>query len=75
LASEDKSFGSKQWVIGHYAGQVTQEEANQRALNACTNSLQIAKDQKVGGQPLYNFGEKNVSCINFKIKVLAYLQI
>lgn len=71
LASEDKTFGSKQWVIGHFSGSVTQEEANQRAMNACDNSLRIAKDQRAGGQPLYNFGEKKCELHKFQNKTVS----
>lgn len=66
LASEDKTFGSKQWVIGHYSGPVTQEDANQRAMAACENSLRIAKEQKAGGQSIYNFGEKKCELHKFQ---------
>jgi hypothetical protein len=57
--SEDKTFGSKQWVWGSYAGEVSQEKANVIALERCENSLKAAKAQSAGGQPLYSFGDKN----------------
>jgi hypothetical protein len=59
FVSEDKSFGSKYWAWGKYAGEVSQEKANRIALEQCENSLRAAKAQSAGGQPLYNFGDKS----------------
>lgn len=56
--SEDKTFGAKMWVWGQYAGYVTLQEANTRALQQCEASLVRAKGQSAGGQPLYDFGNK-----------------
>jgi hypothetical protein len=71
FASEDKSFGSKQWVIGHYSGHVTQEEANRIALQRCNQSLSLQKEQMVGGKPLYDFGNKTCNLYDFKNKSIS----
>ena len=71
LASEDKVFGAKYWVIGHYSGVVTQEVANQIALNSCEDSLKAAKSQMIAGQPLYNFGDKKCELYTFKNQTLS----
>jgi len=66
LASEDKTFGSKQWVIGHFSGMVTQDEANGRAMSSCLQALDQAKKQSVAGKQLYDFGNKTCELYNFK---------
>ena len=64
-ASEDKAFGSKQWVFAQASGQMTQEEANSKAMRSCENSLASEKLKLVGGQPLYNFGAKSCELHKF----------
>lgn len=59
FASEDKTFGGKRWVWGRYAGVVSQEEADQRALEMCRRGLAAAKAKTEGGQKLYDFGTKD----------------
>ncbi len=57
-ASENKVFGSKYWVWGKYSGEVSQEVADQYALDQCENSLRTEKQRREGGQPVYDFGDK-----------------
>lgn len=64
-ASEDKTFGSKQWTWGQMSGVMTQEEANSKAMKICDEALQKLKAQTVGGQPLYNFGGKTCELHKF----------
>jgi len=64
-ASEDKTFGSKQWTWGQMSGVMTQEEANSKAIKTCEESLQKLKAQTVGGQPIYNFGSKSCELHKF----------
>lgn len=66
LASEDKTFGSKQWVMGHFSGNVSQEEANGRAMSSCLQYLDQEKNKSAGGKPLYNFGNKTCELYKFK---------
>lgn len=56
--SEDRTFGSKYWVWGQFAGRATQEDADKAAMARCELSLQRAKAQEAGGKPLYDFGKK-----------------
>lgn len=63
--SEDKSFGSKQWVFGQAAGQMTQEEANAKALRDCENALNREKQKSIGGQSIYDFGKKTCELHKF----------
>ena len=56
--SEDKTFGTKYWVWGHHTNGATQQITEQIALQRCEASLQTAKQQKEGGQPLYDYGQK-----------------
>ena len=65
FASEDKTFGAKQWVWGHKSGVLTQEDANNIALRACEASLANMKNQMAGGQPLYDFGQKRCELHKF----------
>lgn len=58
FVSEDKTFGSKYWVWGQHTGSITQEEANRTAIAKCEASLRNVKSQAAGGQPLYDFGNK-----------------
>lgn len=57
FVAENKSFGSKFWVWGKHSGEISQEEANQVALEQCERNLRNAKAQSVGGQALYDFGD------------------
>jgi hypothetical protein len=68
--SEDKTFGGKMWVWGHYAGVATQEDANSKALRACEQSLNKASSQLAGGQPIHNFGNKRCELHEFTNKTL-----
>ena len=68
--SEDKTFGGKMWVWGHYAGVATQDDANSRALSACEQSLNKASSQLAGGQPIHNFGSKRCELHEFTNKTL-----
>ena len=65
FVSEDKAFGSKQWIWGHKSGVMTQEEANRMALRACENTLAKVKAQMAGGQPIYDFGQKRCELYKF----------
>lgn len=69
-ASEDKTFGSKQWVWGSYSGQSTQEDADRIALAKCTASLVNSKNAKAGNQPIYDFGKKVCELHAFANKTL-----
>lgn len=69
--SEDKTFGSKYWVWGHFVGKTTQEEANHQALSKCQSSLANAKAQQVGGSTLYDFGNKSCELYEFENKTVA----
>lgn len=69
--SEDKTFGSKYWVWGHYAGHVTQEEADRVALSRCQASLANAKSQAAGGKQLYDFGSKTCELYDFQNKTVS----
>jgi len=65
-ASEDKTFGSKNWVWGHIAGAMSQEEANKTALMTCEAGLNRAKSEQAGGKPIYDFGKKQCELHKFK---------
>jgi hypothetical protein len=64
--SEDKTFGSKYWVWGHFAGHVLQPEADRRALESCEASLRNARNQSAGGTSLYDFGQKRCELYQFE---------
>ncbi len=68
FVSENKSFGTKQWIWGNIAGEMTQEEADKQALMVCDKGLQKAKNEKVGGKPLYDFETKQCELYEFKNK-------
>ncbi len=72
-ASEDKTFGSKFWVWGHYSGHVLQPEADSIALSRCRAALANAKSQQAGGKPLYDFGSKVCELHNFTNKTVSRL--
>ena len=63
--SEDKTFASKVWTWGKYSGLVSQEEADQRALDMCRSNLAVAKSKTEGGQKLYDFGTKDCELYTF----------
>lgn len=63
--SEDKAFGSKQWVWGHKSGMMTQDEANSIAMSTCEASLMKIKSQLAGGKPIYEFGQKRCELYKF----------
>ena len=63
--SEDKTFGTKNWVWGHYAGHVLQPEADRLAMDKCQAALANAKAQQAGGKPLYDFGTKSCELHSF----------
>lgn len=65
FVSEDKTFGSKQWVWAHKSGVMTPEEANNIALSACEASLKNVKSQLAGGKPIYDFGQKRCELYKF----------
>lgn len=71
--SEDKAFGSKYWVWGHFSGHVTQAEADRIALSRCETSLANAKTQKAGGKELYDFGKKTCELYSFVNKTVSPL--
>jgi hypothetical protein len=68
--SEDKSFGTKQWIWGHIAGEMTQEAADKQALTICEKGLQQAKTEKVGGKSIYDFGSRQCELYKFANKSL-----
>lgn len=71
LAAEDKTFGSRQWVMGHFSGNVSQEEANGRAMSSCLQSLAQAKATVAGGTPVYDFGNKTCELYKFQNEKIA----
>jgi hypothetical protein len=68
--SENKSFGTKQWIWGHIAGEMTQEDADKQALMVCERGLQQAKNEKVGGKSIYDFGSRQCELYKFANKSL-----
>jgi len=65
FVSQDKTWGSKQWVWGHESGVMSQEQANRVALRTCENSLAKLKAQTAGGQPVHDFGQKRCELYKF----------
>lgn len=65
-AGEDKYFGARQWAWGYVSGKMTQVDADEQALKKCEATLENAKTQIVGGQPLYNFGNKRCELYKFQ---------
>lgn len=63
---EDKYFGARQWAWGYVSGKMTQVDADEQALKKCEATLANAKAQVVGGQPLYNFGNKRCELYKFQ---------
>ena len=62
---EHKTFGSRQWVWGQAAGKMTQADANAEAMRKCEATLENAKRQTAGGQPIYNFGSNHCELYKF----------
>lgn len=75
FASEDKSFGAKQWVWGHKSGVMTQEDANNMAMRACEASMSKVKSQMAGGQPMYDFGQKRCELYKFTNETVSLPQV
>ena len=75
FASEDKTFGAKQWVWGHKSGVMTQEDANNIAMRACEASLANVKSRLAGGQPVYDFGQKRCELHKFTNETLMLPQV
>ena len=71
LVSEDKTFGSKYWVWGHYSGHVPQAEADRVAMARCQTALANAKAQTAGGKPLYDYGTKSCELYSFANKAVS----
>ena len=69
--SEDKVFGRKYWVWGHFSGHVTQADADRFALDRCRGSLIRAKGQGAGGVPMYDFGTKQCELYEFANKTVS----
>ena len=69
--SEDKVFGSKHWTWSHHVNGSSQQESERIALQACEAQLSALKQQAVGGQPLYNFGNKRCELHKFSSTVEA----
>lgn len=75
FASEDKTFGSKQWVWGHKSGVMTQDNANSAALQMCEASLSNVKSKLAGGQPVYDFGQKRCELYKFANETVMLPQV
>ena len=69
--SEDKLFGSKYWVWGHFAGHVPQAEADRVAMSRCGTALTNAKAQAAGGKTLYDYGTKTCELYSFANKAVS----
>ena len=63
--SEDKTFGTKYWVWGHYVGKLSQEQANKIAIEKCTTVLEKAKLAEVGGVKTYDYGNNQCQLNEF----------
>ena len=63
---EDKLFGSRQWTWGQVSGKMTQADADAQAMSKCEANLRSLKAQAVGGQTLYNFGNKKCELYQFQ---------
>jgi hypothetical protein len=75
FASEDKTFGAKQWVWGHKSGVMTQEDANNMAMRACEASLANVKSKMAGGQPVHDFGQKRCELYKFTNETVMLPQV
>jgi hypothetical protein len=71
FVSEDKTFGSKQWIWGHKSGYMTQDEANSIAMRTCSNELARMKAMLAGGQPIYDFGQKRCELYKFSNETVS----
>jgi hypothetical protein len=71
FVSEDKTFGSKQWIWGHKSGFMTQDEANSIAMRTCSNELARMKAMLAGGQPIYDFGQKRCELYKFSNETVS----
>ena len=69
FAYEDKTFGSKNWIWGQSKGQITDEEANYKALRQCEVSLNQLKRQMVGEKYVYDFGNNKCQLYEFQNKI------
>lgn len=69
--SEDKVFGTKYWVWGHFSGHVTQADADRIALSRCQESLSNAKSRTAGEVKLYDFGTKVCELYDFVNKTVS----
>lgn len=65
FVGEDKTFGSKYYVWGHYVGELPQKEANKIALKNCQAQLAKAKLDMVGDAPRWDFGNEKCSLYAF----------
>jgi hypothetical protein len=74
FVSEDKTFGSKQWIWGHKSGFMTQDEANSIAMRTCSNELARMKAMLAGGQPIYDFGQKRCELYKFANETVSLPQ-
>ena len=63
--SEDKTFGTKYWLFGHYVGKLSQQETNKIALDKCNAGLEKAKLAEVGGVKTYDYGDKKCELHEF----------
>jgi len=64
-AGEDKTFGSKYYVWGHYLGDLPQNEAIKIALSKCNAGLARAKAEMLNGSPRWDFGDKKCELYGF----------
>jgi hypothetical protein len=71
FVSEDKTFGQKYWVWGHFSGHIPQGEADRVAMSRCLASLANAKNQNAGGKPLYDYGTKTCELYSFANKTVS----
>lgn len=63
--SENKTFGTKQWIWGHHTNGTTQKITEELAMQKCESALSNMKSQTVGGQPLYDFGDNKCELYTF----------
>ena len=63
--SEDKTFGTKYWVFGHYVGKLSQPETDKTALDKCNAALERVKLTEVGGVKKYDYADKKCELHQF----------
>ena len=63
--SEDKTFGTKYWLFGHYVGKLSQQEADKIALEKCNTALEKGKLAEIGGVKTYDYGDKKCQLHEF----------